>query len=198
MNKLILLSICILSMSCGKLPKSFKDGDIIFQTSKSSQSDMLKIVTKSNLTHCGIIFYENGKPFVYEAVQPVKVTPLQEWIDRGEESKYVVTRLKYELSESAKIDMLDYAKKQLGKNYDLKFQWSDNKMYCSELVWKIYKSSGFTLSNPKKFSNYDLSSKTAKQAIKQRYNGNLNVNESVVSPLDLYESNIAEVIYSNY
>jgi polyhydroxyalkanoate synthesis regulator phasin len=49
MNKLILLSICILSMSCSQLPKRFKDGDIIFQTSKSSQSDMLKIVSDAGL-----------------------------------------------------------------------------------------------------------------------------------------------------
>jgi uncharacterized protein YycO len=198
MKKLIILLTCILSISCNQSTQAFKDGDIIFQTSKSSQSEILKIVTKSNLTHCGIIFHKNGKPFVFEAVQPVKVTPLKEWINRGKDSKYSVTRLTYDLSESAKKDMLTYAKKQLGKSYDLKFQWSENKMYCSELVWKIYNSAGFTLSYPKKFSDYDLSSESAKTTIKHRYNGNLNLNENVVSPVDLYNSNITEVIYSNY
>lgn len=198
MNKLILLLVCIFSISCTQSSQSFKDGDIIFQTSKSSQSEMLKMVTKSDLTHCGIIFHKNGQAFVFEAIQPVKVTPLKEWINRGKNSKYTVTRLKYDLSERAKKEMLIYAKKQLGKNYDLKFQWSENKMYCSELVWKIYNSAGFTLSTPKKFNDYDLSSESAKRAIKHRYGSNINLNESVVSPVDLYESSITEVIYSNY
>ena len=26
------------------------------------------------------------------------------------------------------------------KDYDLYFEWSDDKIYCSELVWKIYKN----------------------------------------------------------
>jgi uncharacterized protein YycO len=198
MKQLIILFVCILSFSCTPTQTSFKDGDIIFQTSKSSQSEMLKMVTKSNLTHCGVIFHKNGQAFVFEAVQPVKVTPLKEWIKRGKNGKYSVTRLTYELSESAKKDMFAFAKKQLGKNYDLKFQWSENKMYCSELVWKIYNSSGFTLSDPKKFNDYDLSSESAKNAIKNRYNGNFNLNETVVSPVDLYNSTITEVIYSNY
>ena len=35
--------------------KEFKEGDIIFQTSKSEQSKYISIVTASRLTHCGII-----------------------------------------------------------------------------------------------------------------------------------------------
>lgn len=198
MNQFIILFICSFFLSCKPSQTDFKDGDIIFQTSKSPQSEMLKMVTKSELTHCGIIFHKNGRTFVFEAVQPVKVTPLKEWISRGKDSKFTVTRLIYDLSESNKKDMFTYAKKQLGKKYDLKFQWSENKMYCSELVWKIYTSAGFTLSTPKKFSDYDLSSKSAKNAIKYRYGSNINLNETVVSPVDLYKSTITKVIYSNY
>jgi hypothetical protein len=25
-----------------------------------------------------------------------------------------------------------------GKNYDMTFEWSDNNIYCSELIWKVY------------------------------------------------------------
>ena len=25
-----------------------------------------------------------------------------------------------------------------GKSYDLTFEWNDEKIYCSELIWKIY------------------------------------------------------------
>jgi uncharacterized protein YycO len=94
--------------------------------------------------------------------------------------------------------MFNYAKRQLGKQYDLKFEWSDNKMYCSELVWKIYRSSGYTLSDPKTFSEYDLTNGIVKNEIKRRYGSSINMNEKIVSPVDLYNSPIVRTIYSNY
>ena len=36
----------------------------------------------------------DGKPFVFEAVQPVKLTPLDDWIARGERGQFVVKRLR--------------------------------------------------------------------------------------------------------
>ena len=70
------------------------NGDIIFQTSKSSQSKAIQLATNSKYSHMGIIYENNGRYFVYEAVQPVKLTPLKEWIDRGEDEHYVVKRIK--------------------------------------------------------------------------------------------------------
>jgi hypothetical protein len=40
------------------------------------------------------IFIEDGKTYVYEAVQPVKMTLFEDWISHGKDSKYVVQRLK--------------------------------------------------------------------------------------------------------
>jgi len=42
----------------------------------------------------GIIYQTDGQYYVYEAVQPVKLTKLSDWIKRGENSHYVVKRLK--------------------------------------------------------------------------------------------------------
>lgn len=191
----LLLTIFLFS-SCSS--QSFKDGDIIFHTSRSTQSKMIQTVTGSNLTHCGIIFFKSGKPYVYEAVNPVKLTPLNQWIARGVGGRYKVVRLKYVLQDNHKEIMLNYAKRQLGKSYDIKFEWSDSKMYCSEIVWKIYRSSGYTLSDPKSFSDYDLSSGIVKNEIKRRYGSSINMNEKIVSPVDLYNSPIVRTIYSNY
>ena len=60
------------------------DGDIIFQTSKSSQSLAIQRATGSRYSHMGLIFLRAGKPFVFEAVSPVKYTPLDQWIARRE------------------------------------------------------------------------------------------------------------------
>lgn len=40
--------------------KSLQDGDIIFQTSQSSQSQAIQLVTKSKYSHMGIIFHKKG------------------------------------------------------------------------------------------------------------------------------------------
>ena len=184
------------SQSC--MSQDFKDGDIIFHTSKSSQSKMIQEVTVSNLTHCGIIFFQNGKPFVFEAVQPVKITPLKEWINRGVGGKYIVSRVKTPLNKSQTSEMYNYAKKQLGKSYDMKFQWSDTKMYCSELVYKVFSAGGIYVATPKKFSDYNLESKIVKDAINSRYGNSINVNEKVVTPVDIYKSSSVKTIFNNY
>jgi hypothetical protein len=40
----------------------------------------------------GIIYKQAGKYFVFEAIQPVKLTPLNDWIKRGKDGHYVVKR----------------------------------------------------------------------------------------------------------
>ena len=195
---IIVLGVAFLFQNFKCVNTKFQDGDIIFQTSKSAQSQMLKLVTKSNLTHCGIIFHKGNELYVCEAVQPVKITPLKEWINRGEGSKYCVSRLKQPLTDKQKKNMFVFAKNQIGKNYDLKFEWSSSKMYCSELVWKIYNSVGYKLCEPKKFKNFDLTSKLAKKTIKQRFGTSINLDEKVVAPIDIFQSEKTKVIFSNY
>ena len=50
-----------------------RDGDIVFHTSRSSQSLAIQLATKSPYSHMGIVYLRDGKPFVFEAVQPVKL-----------------------------------------------------------------------------------------------------------------------------
>ncbi|RYZ51218.1 MAG: hypothetical protein EOP49_12225 [Sphingobacteriales bacterium] len=70
-----------------------RDGDIIFHTSSSEQSKAIQLATHSPYSHCGIILYWKGAPYVYEAVQPVKRTPLAAWIKRGNNEQYVVQQI---------------------------------------------------------------------------------------------------------
>lgn len=71
-----------------------KNGDLIFQTSLSEQSKAIQLATNSKYSHCGIIYVENEHFYVFEAIQPVKTTPLDKWIARGENGHYVIKRLK--------------------------------------------------------------------------------------------------------
>ncbi|MBL0316391.1 MAG: hypothetical protein IPP69_11655 [Flavobacteriales bacterium] len=52
-----------------------KSGDIVFQVNESGQGKAIQLATHSIYTHCGIVFMDQGKTMVYEAVQPVRITP---------------------------------------------------------------------------------------------------------------------------
>src|SRR5690606_1742654 len=70
-----------------------RNGDLIFQTSLSAQSKAIQLATNSKYSHCGIIYCDNGQSYVFEAVQPIKTTALDEWIARGENGHYVIVTL---------------------------------------------------------------------------------------------------------
>lgn len=98
---LLVISFCF---GCGNNPEvdsshhlsdvHIQNGDIIFQTSKSGQSKAIQLATNSAYSHMGIIYEQGGKFLVYEAVQPVKLTPLKDWIKRGENEHFVLKRLR--------------------------------------------------------------------------------------------------------
>ena len=52
------------------------EGDLIFHTSLSAQSQAIQLATHSPYSHCGLLYKTNGEWQVFEAVQPVKLTPL--------------------------------------------------------------------------------------------------------------------------
>jgi hypothetical protein len=75
--------------SCHSSTKSYKNGDLIFQISRSSQSKAIQLATHSKYSHCGIIYQKGKEYFVFEAVQPVLLL-LNEWIARGEKHHFVL------------------------------------------------------------------------------------------------------------
>ena len=172
---------------------NFQNGDIIFQTSKSSQSIAIQKATNSRYSHMGVIYQEGHKFYVFEAVQPVKMTPLQEWIDRGVDKHYVVKRLKGHKTILTKNNLLVLkmaGKKYEGKDYDLFFEWSDEKIYCSELVWKMYKESlGIEIGKLQKLKDFDLSDAIVQSKIRERYGDNIPQEEIVISPEAMFVSN---------
>jgi uncharacterized protein YycO len=178
-----------------------KEGDLIFQTSLSSQSKAIQLATKSKFSHCGIVFKEGDSFYVFEAVQPVKRTPLAEWIARGENGKYVVKRLKnaeQTLTLAVLSKMKEIGKGFNGKKYDLAFDWSDDQMYCSELIWKIYKlATGVEIGKLEKLRDFDLSSEVVKKKIKERYGDKIPMDELVISPASLFESDQLVTIKAN-
>jgi uncharacterized protein YycO len=178
-----------------------KNGDMIFQCSISPQCEAIKLATHSEYTHCGIIFKSGDDINVYEAVQPVKVTPLNKWIARGQEGHFVIKRLTNAdkiLNESVLSNMISEAESMKGKNYDIYFGWSDEKIYCSELLWKIYKRAGnVEVGRLQRLKDFDLTSAPVKKIMNERYGADIPYDEIVISPSSICNSELLTTIYSN-
>jgi len=178
-----------------------REGDLIFQTSLSRQSQAIQLATKSRYSHCGLIYKDGKDYYVFEAVQPVKRTPLDKWIARGKEGKYVIKRLKNAdqvLTPATLAKMKQISDKFKGKNYDLTFEWSDDKIYCSELIWKIYqRATGLEIGKLEKLSDFDLTNEAVKLKMKERYGDKIPMNEIVISPVTIFDSELLKTIKSN-
>ena len=85
-----------------------------------------------------------------------------------------------------------------GKPYDIYFEWSDDRIYCSELVWKIYKeAAAIELGKLEQLSDFDLSSKAVQSKMKERYGNNIPMDELVISPAAIFESDRLITIEEN-
>ena len=172
--------------------EELQEGDLIFHTSKSSQSKAIQLATNSQYSHMGIILKEGRDFYVYEAVQPVKLTKLADWINRGKNGNYVVKRLKNSdaiLTPAGIKQMKSLGKKYEGRDYDLRFEWSDDKIYCSELVWKIYKESfNIEIGELERIGDFDLSNKLVDKKVKERYGKEIPKDEWVISPDRMFKA----------
>ena len=178
-----------------------KNGDLIFQTSLSGQSKAIQLATKSKYSHCGLIYKDGNDFYVFEAIQPVKRTPLYKWIARGQDGKYVIKRLQNAdqvLTPATLTKMKQIGDQFNGKNYDLTFEWSDDKIYCSELIWKIYqRATGIEIGKLEKLSDFDLTNEAVKKKMKERYGDKIPNNEIVISPASIFDSELLTTVKSN-
>jgi hypothetical protein len=176
-----------------------REGDIIFHTSRSSQSLAIQRATGSRYSHMGIIFIRNGAPVVYEAVQTVRYTPLKRWTARGEGGHFVVKRLADAdriLTAEALGKLRRAAAMFEGRPYDLTFEWSDDRIYCSELVWKIYERAlGIQIGSLQRLREFRLDDPAVRKKMKERYGNAVPRDEKVISPAAMFDaSNLTAVL----
>jgi len=117
----------------------------------------------------------------------VRYTPLEEWRKHGDGGRYVVKRLKTPL-DAAQVEKLREAASPFeGKPYDLYFEWTGERIYCSELVWKMYDQAlGVRLGELQKLREFDLGNDVVRAKIRERYGANVPLDEPVISPARLF------------
>ena len=176
-----------------------RDGDIVFHTSRSAQSLAIQLATKSPYSHMGIVYVRDGKPFVFEAVQPVKLTPLDDWIERGEGKHVVVKRLRdadARLTADTLRKMRGVGEQLAGRDYDPYFEWSDERIYCSELVWKVFeRGAGIGLGERQTIADFDLSDPAVQAKVRERYGDHVPLDEVVISPAAIFGAPELATVY---
>ena len=159
---------------------NLQEGDIVFVESQSSQSPYIKIGTMSKWTHCGVVVNTPEGMKVLEASNTVKLTPFNSFIGRAKNENWCIKRPKQKL-----IKPINYSK-YIGQPYDLEFKFNNGKMYCSELVWLVYKEQGIELCKPRKVSSFIM---TRIPKVKKLMNKrNIQMNQEVVAPVDIYKA----------
>ena len=195
MKRIIFLVAGLCSLTATALAYVPQEGDIVFQTSRSSQSAAIQRATSSPYSHVGIVLFRKGKPYVFEAIQPVSYTPLRAWLDHGKDGHYVVKRVRKPLSDKSVARLHRYAGEYLGKPYDLTFEWSDERIYCSELVWKLYKqAANVELAPLAKLRSFKLDDPLVKQKLESRYGEHVPLDEPVIAPSAIFDSPLLETV----
>ncbi|WP_200875627.1 YiiX/YebB-like N1pC/P60 family cysteine hydrolase [Hymenobacter sp. IS2118] len=111
---------------------------------------------------------------------------------RGQGGHFVTKRLRDAdavLTPAALARLKTAGKPMLGHNYDLYFGWSDDRIYCSELIWKVYERGiGRKLGKLQHLRDFDLSQPAVQAKLRERYGRKLPLKETVISPVSIFNS----------
>lgn len=194
MRRLIVWSLLAVTAFAANAAQDLKDGDIVFHTSRSSQSVAVQRATGSKYSHMGMVVFRSGKPYVLEAVETARYTPLDRWVARGEKGHFVAKRLRNAdavLTPDALRRLRAEAEQFVGRPYDLYFGWADDRIYCSELVWKAYdRSLGIQIGSLQKVRDFNLSDPAVKAKMRERYGDRVPLEEPVISPVAMFDSKL--------
>ena len=182
MRKLLFIILALVSVSCRNNVgiDTLQEGDIVFIESQSSQSPYIKIGTMSKWTHCGVVVNTPEGIKVLEASKTVKLTPFAQFIGAAKNDNWCIRRPKQTIASQIQYQ------KYLGQPYDLEFKFDNGKMYCSELVWLIYKEQGIELCQPRKVSSFVMTRiPKVKKLMDKR---NISMHQEAVAPVDIYRA----------
>jgi hypothetical protein len=76
-----------------------------------------------------------------------------------------------------------------GRAYDLTFEWSDRRMYCSELVWKLFdRVLGIHVGELQRLREFNLTDPVVVAKMHERYGEHVPMDEPVISPSSMFNS----------
>jgi Permuted papain-like amidase enzyme, YaeF/YiiX, C92 family len=121
-----------------------RNGDLVFQNSRSGQSSAVLAATGHPFTHMGMVRVDGDQVFVIEAVGPVVETPFAAWVAQGDAGHIAIYRYRG-LDVTTAAAVVAAAQGYAGRPYDIFFAFDNAGIYCSELPYLAYGTVGITL-----------------------------------------------------
>ena len=171
------------------VPKEYEPraGDFVFQSLPHNPLiDAIEGSSGSPFSHCGIVKRRGEQWVVIEAIGPVKETTLSWWIAQGRDKAFVTYRLREPLTQKIPA-IIAAAEKYEGRPYDIHYDMDDEKIYCSELLYKAVRdATGRKLGKIRKLG--ELNWRPYEQVIRNIENGNLPLDREMITPRDFSEA----------
>jgi hypothetical protein len=165
---------------------ALRAGDLVFETSTSSQSSAIRWATRSPWSHVGIVEVSRDGTFVVEALGRVSRTPWKAWRRRALRGGELLVLRPRAVPGERRAAAVAEAKALLGRRYDPRFGWGDDRIYCSELVVKAYeRGAGISLGRRERLR--DLRLFGLRGAIEERWGGPMPKDLVLVTPASIAE-----------
>jgi hypothetical protein len=163
---------------------ALRTGDLVFETSTSSQSFVIQWATRSPWSHVGIVEVAPDGTYVLEAVGRVSRAPWKAWRRRAIRGGELLVLRPQGIPEAQRRAAVEVARSFLGRRYDPRFGWGDDRIYCSELVVKAYeRGAGVSLGKRERLG--DLRLLGIEGAARERWGGPIPKDLVLVTPASL-------------
>ena len=172
-----------------------KEGDLYFQSlPRNAVVNAIEGASESLYSHCGILVRKDEGWFVLEAIGPVRETPLAKWIKQARDKHYDVFRLEREHRGNIPA-FIQAARKYMGRPYDIRYRMDDEKIYCSELIFKGYRdATGESLGKLVKFGDLKWVRHTP---VILAIEGSIPLNRIMITPKHLSEAKQLKKVFSS-
>lgn len=189
----------------------FRNGDLVFQTTRSKQSYAIMWASKSVYSHVGLIERQGNAVYVLEAVGRVSRTPLATWLAHGRMRRFTVYR-DPRLAADQQANLVQAARQYLGRPYDLYFTSGNRAIYCSELVALAYQALHVPVGRWQKVSELDVDNPLVRKLVRSRWRQHPKCQkmqafedcwrhlqqDELITPAQLAEDARLQRVYSNY
>jgi hypothetical protein len=128
-----------------------RNGDLVFRNGIDDVSRAARSMNRfdTSYSHCGILFRENDSLFVYHAIgghynpsQKLRRDPIDSFVFPPESDRLAIYRYELDIDQTDSLRKVVTAHYSNGLKFDLYFDFlSDEKMYCSEFVFKCLNQS---------------------------------------------------------
>jgi hypothetical protein len=170
----------------------FRDGDLLFVSCDGPLCHVIEGVTQSPFSHVGMVSGTGADATVIEAFGPVGEVPLQVFLERSSGN---FTLMRWVGEPATRISDIEAAMRSFaGRPYDSHYQLDDERIYCSELVYKaVLKVTGIEAAPLRKLGDMNYA---PYEDFIRRKEGTLPLERQMITPADLQRSPFLLLIHS--